>query len=93
METKFGVQTLHGKCYLCIKPRVLVTSGAAEKKPKNETALLKIYWIFLRRLNPIARKPVLLTTASVYCYLQNVMMLVWRMWHPFAWMMHTSPAL
>jgi len=51
METKFGVQTLHGKCYLHIKPWC---SGNFWSDSIGE-----IYWIFLGRLNPIVRKPVL----------------------------------
>jgi len=35
METKFGVQTLHGKCYLRIKPRC---SGYFWSSETNETA-------------------------------------------------------
>ena len=38
METKFGVQTLHGKCYLRIKPRC---SGNLWSSETNETALVK----------------------------------------------------
>ena len=38
METKFGVQTLHGKCYLRIKPRC---SGNFWSSKINETALVK----------------------------------------------------
>jgi len=38
METKFGVQTLHGKYYLCIKPRC---SGNFWNSKTNETALVK----------------------------------------------------
>ena len=36
METKFGVQTLHGKCYLRIKPR---RSGNFWSSETKETAL------------------------------------------------------
>ena len=38
METKFGVQTLHGKCYLRIKSRC---SGNFWSSKTNETALVK----------------------------------------------------
>jgi len=39
MESKFGVQTLHVKCYLCIKPRC---SGNFWSSETNETALVKL---------------------------------------------------
>jgi len=38
METKFGVQTLHGKCYLRIKPQC---SGNFWSSETNKTALVK----------------------------------------------------
>ena len=38
METKFGVQTVHGKCYLRIKPRCSGNFWSSETK---ETALVK----------------------------------------------------
>jgi len=40
METKFGVQTLHSKCYLRIKPRNFWSSKS------NETALVKFIGFF-----------------------------------------------
>jgi len=55
MDTKFGVQTLHSKYYLRIKPRC---SGNFWSSKTNDS-IGEIYWIFLRRLNPIVRKPVL----------------------------------
>jgi len=39
METKFGVQTLHGKCYLCIKSQC---SGNFWSSKTNEIALVKL---------------------------------------------------
>jgi len=43
METKFGVQTLHGKCYLRIKPRC---SGNFWSSETNGTALVKFIGFF-----------------------------------------------
>jgi len=43
METKFGVQTLHDKCYLRIKPRC---SGNFWSSKTNETALVKFIGFF-----------------------------------------------
>jgi len=43
METKFGVQTLHGKCYLCIKPQ---RSDNFWSSKTNETALVKFIVFF-----------------------------------------------
>jgi len=56
METKFGVQTLHGKCCLRIKAWC---SGNFQSSETNETAFGEVYWIFLGRLNPIVCKPAL----------------------------------
>jgi len=43
METKFGVQTLQGTCYLCIKPRC---SGDFWSSETNETVLVKFIGFF-----------------------------------------------
>jgi len=43
METKFGVQTPHGICYLRIKPRC---SGNFWSSKTNETALVKFVGFF-----------------------------------------------
>jgi len=43
METKFGVQTLHGKHYLRIKPRC---SGNFWSSKTKETALVKFIAFF-----------------------------------------------
>jgi len=43
METKFGVQTLRGKCYLHIKPW---WSGNFWSRETNETALVKFIGFF-----------------------------------------------
>jgi len=43
METKVGVQTLHGKYYLCIKPQ---SSGNFWSSKTNETALVKFIGFF-----------------------------------------------
>ena len=44
METKFGVQRLHGKCYLRIKP---LCSGNFWSSKTNETALVKFIGFFV----------------------------------------------
>jgi len=46
METKFGVQTLHGKCYLHIKLSMFWTSGNFWSSKTNETALVKFIGFF-----------------------------------------------
>jgi len=43
METKYGVQTLHGKYHLCIKPRC---SGNFWSGKTNEAALVKFIGFF-----------------------------------------------
>jgi len=43
METKLGVQTVHGKCYLRIKPRC---SGNFWSSETNETASVKFIGFF-----------------------------------------------